>query len=156
VCEDVPVIFPGSGDYALTFPVKQGDECLLIFCERSIDNWNEKGDVQEQSDYRQHHAADAIAIVGLRSQPNVFDNFDNSHAQLRSKDGSTLITLDKGGIVTVKADTIKLDGDVEISGNVRADKGAVFHDDVTAQNTSVHTHVHSGVQSGGATSGPPQ
>ena len=34
---DVPVVFPRSGGYALTFPVKQGDECLVIFNDMCID-----------------------------------------------------------------------------------------------------------------------
>lgn len=181
LCVDVPVCFPGSGDYVLTFPIKQGDECLLVFCERAIDNWFTEGGVQEQSDYREHDASDAVAIVGLRSQPNKLDDFDNENAQLRNSDGDTTITLDKegtitvaindttmtveDGTVTVKADNIKLDGDVEVtgdldvSGDVSGDGKADFSNDVTgsdvktAAGISLQTHVHPET---GGTTGPPQ
>jgi phage baseplate assembly protein gpV len=132
VCADVPVIFPGSGDYMLTFPVKQGDECLLIFCERSIDKWYEDGGVQEQSDYRQHHAADAVALVGIRSQPEVFEDFDNDYPQLRNKDGDVFITLNgEDGIITLQAgdDTVVTIDDDNTTVTVKAGDTQLTVDD---------------------------
>jgi Phage protein Gp138 N-terminal domain len=171
---DVPIYFPGTADFGLTFPIKQGDECLLVICDRSIDLWHEKGDVQEFDDMRHHHASDAIAFVGLRSKPNVLDDYDEDNVQLRSADGSVAITLDKDGVitlqagddtvvtiddsnalVTVQATSMKLDGDVHITGSLTGDKGATFHDDVTANGSTVHNHKHSGVTAGGAQTGPP-
>jgi hypothetical protein len=155
VIVDVPVVFPSSKNYALTFPIEQGDEVLLVFSQRSLDNWFARGGPQEQSDRRYHHPADAIAVVGLRSQPNVIPNFDQDHAQLRSADGQTVITLDDNGVVTVKADNIKLDGDVEITGRLTGDQGADFHDDVNAGTISLQHHLHSGVSTGKFETGPP-
>ena len=31
ILPDVPVVFPGGGGFALTFPVAAGDECLVVF-----------------------------------------------------------------------------------------------------------------------------
>lgn len=39
IIPDVPVVFPRGGGCTLTFPVKQGDECLLVFSDRCIDFW---------------------------------------------------------------------------------------------------------------------
>lgn len=61
---DVPVIFPRGGGCTLTFPVKESDECLLIFSDRCIDFWWQNGGVQEPVDPRQHDLSDAFAIVG--------------------------------------------------------------------------------------------
>src|SRR6187431_703340 len=36
---DCPVQFPGGGDVVLTFPLKTGDECLVVFASRCIDSW---------------------------------------------------------------------------------------------------------------------
>lgn len=69
-CVDVPVIFPMGGGYELTFPIKAGDECLLIFSERCIDNWFGTGEPSEPADFRQHDLSDAIAYVGIRSLKN--------------------------------------------------------------------------------------
>ncbi|HDK0301007.1 TPA: translation initiation factor IF-2, partial [Escherichia coli] len=47
---DVPVIFPRGGGCTLTFPVKEGDECLVIFADRCIDFWWQSGGIQEPVD----------------------------------------------------------------------------------------------------------
>ena len=68
-CVDVPVVFPSGGGYEITFPVKEGDECLLIFSERCIDSWFTTGEPSEPADYRHHDLSDAFAIVGIKSLP---------------------------------------------------------------------------------------
>ena len=40
---DVPVSFPRGGGFAVTFPLKAGDECIAIFSERCIDGWWHSG-----------------------------------------------------------------------------------------------------------------
>jgi hypothetical protein len=90
---DVPVIFPRGGGCTLTFPVKEGDECLLIFADRCIDFWWQSGGVQETVDPRQHDLSDAFAIVGPQSQAQKISGISTSAAQLRSDDGSTYFEL---------------------------------------------------------------
>lgn len=70
VCVDVPVVFPSGGGYEITFPVKEGDECLLVFSERCIDNWFDTGEPSPPADYRKHDLSDAFAIMGVRSFAN--------------------------------------------------------------------------------------
>lgn len=91
---DVPVHFPGGGGHVLTFPVRQGDDCWLVFSERSIDNWFQHGGVQQPSDHRMHDINDPVCHVGVRSQPNVPNNVSQNTVQLRSDDGNTLIDID--------------------------------------------------------------
>lgn len=90
---DVPVIFPASGGVTMTFPVKAGDECLIVFADRCIDFWWQNGDIQESGDSRKHHLADGIAILGVRSVPSVIKNISNESMQIRSNDGSSFIEL---------------------------------------------------------------
>ncbi len=66
---DVPVMFLGGGVSALTFPVAEGDECLVIFADSNIDAWYQSGGVQNQVYPRSHNVADGFAIVGFRSKP---------------------------------------------------------------------------------------
>jgi hypothetical protein len=91
---DVPVHFPGGGGHILTFPVAGGDDCMLVFAERSIDNWYQHGGVQQPSDWRMHDITDAFALVGVRSQPHVPNGVSSSTVQLRSDDGKTVIQVD--------------------------------------------------------------
>lgn len=65
---NVPVVFPQAGDFQLTFPIKQGDECLVVFSDLSIDNWWMKGNVQNPVEQRRHDLSDGMAIFGLVNQ----------------------------------------------------------------------------------------
>lgn len=90
---DVPVIFPRGGGCTMTFPVKPGDECLLVFSDRCIDFWWQSGGVQEPVDPRQHDLSDAFAIIGPQSQAKKISSISTSAAQLRSDDGSTYFEI---------------------------------------------------------------
>lgn len=116
VCVDVPVAFPGGGDFWLTFPVKAGDECILLFSERAIDNWYATGGTQTPAEYRLHDLSDAIAQVGLTSQPNKLANLQMTGAELRTKSRSTYIRLEEGTIY-IKGNIVH-DGDTQQTGNV--------------------------------------
>ncbi|ECF6065904.1 translation initiation factor IF-2 [Salmonella enterica subsp. diarizonae] len=173
---DVPVIFPRGGGCTLTFPVKEGDECLLIFADRCIDFWWQSGGVQETVDPRQHDLSDAFCIVGPQSQAQKISGISTGSAQLRSDDGSTFFELNPstqkikivapGGldVVTPLADfsakvTIHgllswLGGMVGsvVSGVASKITGAVeFIGSVKANGKVIdNTHTHGGVQHGGS------
>lgn len=66
VVASVPVCFPGSGAFSITWPVKPGDTVLLVFSSSSIDRWMALGGEVDPIDDRRHHITDAVAIVGLR------------------------------------------------------------------------------------------
>jgi hypothetical protein len=71
---DVPVIFPRGGGFVLTFPVSEGDECLVIFSDLCIDMWWQNGGIQNRREARRHNFSDAFAILGPFSQPNVLSS----------------------------------------------------------------------------------
>lgn len=62
---NVPVIFPRAGGASLNFPVDEGDTCLLVFMERSIDTWKSTGGIVAPTDPRKFDLSDAVAIMGL-------------------------------------------------------------------------------------------
>ena len=39
VIVNVPVYFPTGGNSSITYPIKPGDDCCIVFAERSIDDW---------------------------------------------------------------------------------------------------------------------
>lgn len=51
----------------ITYPIKQGDECILLFNDREIESWFITGEVQPEAYTRMHDLTDCVAIVGLRS-----------------------------------------------------------------------------------------
>lgn len=107
---DVPVLFLGGGTSALTFPVKVGDECLVVFAELNIDAWYQSGDVQNQVYPRSHSLSDGFAIVGFRSKPNALPSVADDMPeidQLRVKDR---LVANLEGKATSAEDSDKLGG----------------------------------------------
>lgn len=100
LCVDVPVAFPGGGDFFLTFPVKAGDECMLHFSERCIDFWHANGGVQLPGEYRLHDLSDAVAAVGINSQPRKIPGFNATATELRNREGTTHVQIKPDGTIT--------------------------------------------------------
>lgn len=88
-----PVQFPGGGDFFLTFPVKPGDECLILFNDRDMDNWFAGSTNSPVNSGRLHAYADALVIVGFRSGPNTINDFNSSAVELRDILGTTKFSL---------------------------------------------------------------
>lgn len=122
MCVDVPVQFPSGGGYTITFPVKKGDECLLVFASRCIDGWWDRGGVQKQEVLRMHDLSDGHALLGTRSKANALKSPSTDSTQLRTEDGKTFVEV-KGKDVNVTTDgnvTVTSAGTVVINatGNV--------------------------------------
>lgn len=94
---DVPVVFPRAGGYCLTFPVKPGDECLLVFSDMCIDGWWQSGGVQRQIETRRHDLSDAQAIIGPTSVPNAVKDYSNKAVVLRNEDNDSFFEIQDGG-----------------------------------------------------------
>lgn len=62
--QGVPLVFPGMGDWFLSFPVRAGDTVLLIVPNCDMDKWLAGESVATQDSLP--NLADAIAIPGLR------------------------------------------------------------------------------------------
>ncbi len=98
VIQNVPVIFPRAGGASLSFPVLEGDTCLLLFIERSTDLWKTVGGQVNPDDNRKYDLTDAVAIMGL------FPFSDNSLAPNNtdvtlSYEGSNIIINEDGDIL---------------------------------------------------------
>lgn len=95
VIPDVPVAMPRAGKAFLSLPLKQGDQVLLIFGERSLDTWKQNGgSVDPSTESRKHDYSDAYAIPGGYpfSNPAPMDPNDLILVNDQSK-----ITLKSGG-----------------------------------------------------------
>jgi hypothetical protein len=58
----VPVVFPSSSAFTLEFPIQEGDDVLLVFSQRNLDNWKEGGPGHAPPNNRKFNYGDAIAI----------------------------------------------------------------------------------------------
>lgn len=148
LCTDVPVKFARGGGFSITFPVKAGDECWLVFAERCIDGWYSGGSTSEPKDYRMHDYSDAFAIVGVGSAPNAIEEFNVDGAEIRGKDRKQRVALgDDGSIETltengsfkmtksgameidapaglvIKSPTIRLEGATTVAGSIHGEPG---------------------------------
>ena len=66
---NVPVVFPGSANFDIKFPLSKNDECLVFFSDLSIDNFWQKGSVQNPVEVRRHDLSDGMAIPCMMSVP---------------------------------------------------------------------------------------
>ena len=149
---DVPIIFFGAGDSGLRLPESQviNQTCLLIFSERSLDNWLLNGELTIPAVNTKFDLTDAIAIVGLNSFNNTDTDggndlvlfYGNNKITLKEENGN--IEIEGGNKIIVKAN-----GDIEIG--TSALRSLISDDLITIYNS----HVHTGVTAGGVSSGPP-
>jgi hypothetical protein len=104
VLEDCPIIYPGAGDWWLTFDLKVGSNVLILYNERSIADWLDQGGIVEPSKTRTFSESDAIILAGILSDPNNFDSIDGDCISLRKKDNSLFLKLFNDGITARLAD----------------------------------------------------
>lgn len=129
---DVPIVYPGAGDFIITFPIAAMDEVLVVFASRCIDSWWQSGVVSPPMEYRMHDLSDGFAIPGPRSQPNTVPDISETEIQVRNKAGTAFISIDEDGKIKLTSpDSIEITGDVTVTG------------DVTADGISLKTHTHS-------------
>lgn len=122
---NVPVVFPSSAGFSLTFPLVQGDECLVVFSDLSIDNFWLHSGVQNPVEVRRHDLSDGIAIPCCLSTERV----------TKAKQTENRVTVE------VK------DGDFTVNGAF----GQITGSDLIWLKTS---HYHYAPEEGGSTSGP--
>lgn len=146
-CLDVPVVFPRGGNFVFTFPVAAGDEVMLVFSQRALDNWWDRGDVQAPGPVRFHDLSDAMAIPGLASRPRFVQSFATDAAEIRTLDGAVVMRLE-GARVVITADQVLVGGDE--AGTEPAAKGQTLQQYLTALAGLLALHAHPAP--GGATS----
>lgn len=118
---NVPIVTARGGGYAVTLPLKKGDQGLLVFCDACFDTWWVNGQEnappaanvksasgsQTQLEVRRHHVHDCGFIPGMWSQNNTLTDYSSDSLQIRSEDGSTLVDVSTSGVIingtTVKA-----------------------------------------------------
>ena len=103
VITNVPVVMPRANKAFISLPLKAGDHVLLIFSERSIDRWAQKGGVTDPNDPRKFSLSDAFAIPGGYPFSDVVAGsatdliIENDNAQIQLKPSGKFKVNKKGG-----------------------------------------------------------
>ncbi len=123
---NVPVVLPYAQSLGLcvTLPLAKGDEVMLHFAERSIDNWWESGGVQppvERRVPRKHDYHDAICVPGAISKLYPIANYSTTAIEVRNVDGLVAFAVDATSAeMRAGAESILMpgDGNIYITGNI--------------------------------------
>lgn len=136
VIAKVPVAFPSGGGFSITWPLLPDDDVLLVFADRSLDEWKSTGLPENlPADTRRFDLTDAIAIPAVKppvrpiSPAGVFASAMVIHgADIRLGSSAAASPVALAPLLSAFLATLKLwlDG-----------------------------HTHTGVTTGGGISGPP-
>lgn len=133
----VPVVFPQSQNVTIAFPIKAGDNCLLVFGEKALDYWlyGKETDTELNFDLSNAIAIPSLATVG------------NATMQMACDEDAAVVQAGDT-VLKVKGDAVYIKGDLKVEGKITAT------DDVLAnESISLANHIHGG-DSGGTTSKP--
>lgn len=118
---DCPLIWPSGGGFTLTFPVEAGDECLVVFASRCIDNWYAQtgaatpNGARTQADIRMHDLSDGFVIVGPRNKTRPLPAVSTTDVQLRSDAGTAVISIRENSDVYIHSDAnVIVDSDNDV------------------------------------------
>lgn len=100
----------------ITFPINVGDECILLFSDREIENWFINGGVNAEGYSRMHAFTDAVAIFGIRSLPNMIQIAIDALTFFYGESGIQL----KDDSITVSTDTLNIFGNTVQTGDITA------------------------------------
>lgn len=100
---DCPVIILGGGSAHLTFPIEPGDDCIVLFNDRDIDNWFQSGQTVPLATSRLHSFSDGLILVGINSLLDSLAGYDPTRAKLFN--GTTGIGISSDKVIIYNAIT---------------------------------------------------
>lgn len=90
----IPILFPEGGDFVDTWPIKKGDQGWILFADRSLDQWQQKGNkgepVNPLTEFRHSLPAKGLFLPGGRSVKEAFSQWDPDRRVIGAKDGPRL------------------------------------------------------------------
>ena len=105
VIQNIPVVFLQTINSIVSLPIKRGDIVLLVFCQRSMDEWKTKGGVLEPVDKRKHDLNDAVAIPGVFP---IGKGLEADSAALKIQNGNLSIKVYENGKLEIKNNSQEL------------------------------------------------
>lgn len=125
-----PVMTYFGGNSFISCPIESGDNCIVLFCDRDIDEWLYGGGVQAPNSRRIHDINDAIAIVGIRNfQKSISDFLANGIRISFAADSRIDLTedaIDSIAALFTHDGNMEITGSLTVSGNVYGDGGGAL------------------------------
>lgn len=122
----VPVHTASGGGWALSFPIAEGDTCLVTFSQVGYDHWlyldrDTGGTLLGQPSpqlRRSFNEDDGFVMVGFNTMPRVLQNVSSSDSEWRNTDKTQLISLKSNGSIEIKSGTlVTIDSNVIVNGD---------------------------------------
>jgi len=136
VIPNCPVAFQSSTAAQVTFPLKTGDTVLVVFAERSIDEWMQTGaEAVQPTDNRRHNISDAMVFPSLRSFANA----------VSATDTSAYVVNTSGGI-EIHLGSVNPSSYVALADAVKSELDSIWN--------ALNNHTHPGVVTGDKSTGP--
>ena len=129
IIQGVQVAFPRAGKYFMTFPLAKGDPVLLVFSERSLDEWSaSSGKVTlDPIDLRMHDLSDAIAIPGCYPDTKPLPDSVGSGVAIGKEKGVHIRITDGDTIeITTRGAETSVGGFVALASLVQAELQAII------------------------------
>ncbi len=104
---EVPLQELRAGGFAITMPVSVGDTGLLVFIERSIDEWQVNGAEQVPEDVRMHSVSDAVFFPTLHTDRNPIKNH-SKNLEIRTESANGKISITPSGKIEIEKDGDKV------------------------------------------------
>jgi len=135
---NVPVLFPSGGSFQQGYKLVKGDNVLLNFCMRSLDNYHltDGKQVTTMENRRYHDISDCFAETGAftKKNPIVSEEFkghsyllDGNTSIVFNKDGEGLTVSSDKDITVASTDKVNVTGDETVI-NEGTDYAVAFTD----------------------------
>lgn len=111
---EVPVVIIGGGGSYISFPIKEGDTCLILFNDFELDNWWVSGESLPSDFPRRHDLSDGIAIVGLNNLTKLIQSY-SEFLNLHYSDNSSIII---GNNIDINNGQTNVNGNLTVSGAI--------------------------------------
>ncbi len=162
VMYDVPVHTASGGIFGLTFPIVEGDTCLMVFSQVGYDHWLVEDRDEAGLLYGQHQPHlkrmfsqdDGFCLVGFNTLPRAFSGVSSTDTVWRNRDLTSCITIREDGSINIKKNTtnieIKANDNIEINAPLTTINGNV---DINGNLTHVGNYnlngniIHTGIVS---------
>lgn len=112
VLAEVPVIVLGGGNSHITFPISQGDQCLILFNDFELDQWWASKEPRPSEFRREHDISDGIALVGVHSLVDLIQGY-SQYVEIKYSDSSNIVI---GETIDITNDKINCSKDLTATG----------------------------------------